>query len=59
MYVKYADFTGTLNEGDILLMSAAEFAAGGKDVMGVPVTITPDGSEPVENLEDPEMIGGE
>ena len=52
MYVKYADFTGTLNEGDVLLMSAAEFAGGGKSVKNIPVTITPDGSEPIEIAEE-------
>jgi len=55
MYIKYADFTGTLAEGDILLMSAAEFASGGKDVIGVPVTITPDGQDPapLDDLQTP------
>lgn len=58
MYVKYKDFTGSINTGDVLLMSAAEFAGGGKNVKNIPVTITPDGSEPVENPEE-EMMGAE
>ena len=48
MYIKLSDFTGVLEEGDTLLMSHEEFLAGGKSITGVPVTITPDGSEPVE-----------
>ncbi len=30
-----------------ILMSAEEFAKGGKDIKGIPVTITPDGKPPV------------
>jgi hypothetical protein len=30
-----------------LLMSGKEFANGGKDIKGIPVTITPDGEPPV------------
>ena len=48
MYIKYADYTGKLAKGDIVLMSAVEFANGGKNLTGVPVAITPDGKEPVE-----------
>lgn len=48
MYIKYADYTGKLAKGDIVLMSAAEFANGGDKLTGVPVTITPDGKEPIE-----------
>ena len=51
MYIKYADYTGKLANGDIVLMSAAEFLAGGSKLKGVPTAITPDGAEPVE----PEM----
>jgi hypothetical protein len=48
MYIKYADYTGKLAKGDIVLMSAAEFLAGGSKLKGVPTAITPDGTEPVE-----------
>ncbi len=48
MYIKYADYTGKLAKGDIVLMSAAEFLAGGSKLKGVPTAITPDGAEPVE-----------
>ena len=47
-YVKYSDFTGELQSDEILLMSLAEFNAGGKDIMNVPVCITKDGEEPAE-----------
>jgi hypothetical protein len=50
-YIKYKDFTGKLNEDEILLMSHDEFVSGGKDFIGVPVCITPDGNEPVEQEE--------
>ena len=48
MYIKYTDYTGKLAKGDIVLMSAAEFLAGGSKLKGVPTAITPDGAEPVE-----------
>jgi len=48
IYVKYKDFKGTLKDGETLLISNEEFDNGGKDVMGVPVSITPDGEEPVD-----------
>ena len=32
-------------------MSHDEFVSGGKDIIGVPVCITPDGNEPVEQEE--------
>lgn len=48
MYIKYADYKGKLAKGDMVLMSAAEFASGGNKLTGVPVTITPDGKEPIE-----------
>lgn len=51
MYIKYSNFTGTLAEGDVLLMSHDEFVNGGKDITGIPVCVTPDGEEPV--VEDP------
>jgi len=56
MYIKYADYTGKLAKGDIVLMSAVEWANSGKLLKGVPVTITPDGKEPVETTEQPEPI---
>jgi hypothetical protein len=45
-YVKLKDFTGTLNEGEILLMSKKEFDDWGKDITGVPTCITLNGDEP-------------
>ena len=52
MYIKYADYDGVLNDGDIVLMSHDEFVNGGKDLYGVPVCITPDGSEPKDAPEE-------
>ena len=41
-YIKYADWNnGELPENGCLLMSAREFVEGGKDIAGVPITITP------------------
>lgn len=54
MYIKYGNYKGNLQAGDTVLMSAVEFAAGGKNLTGVPVTITPDGKEPAEVAEVPE-----
>ena len=34
MYIKYKDFTGQLNEGEVLLMSHDEFVQGGKGITG-------------------------
>ena len=49
MYIKYADYNGQkLAKGDSVLMSHDEFVAGGKDLRGVALTVTPDGSEPTE-----------
>lgn len=49
MYIKFIDYNGqVLEEGDSVLMSHDEFVNGGKNLKGVPLTITPDGSEPVE-----------
>ena len=48
MYIKYKDYKGTLNEDEVLLMSHQEFVDGGDKVKGVPVTVTPNGSEPKE-----------
>jgi hypothetical protein len=52
MYIKYADCRGELNAGDMVLMSHDEFVSGGKDLYGVPVCITPDGSEPKDAPEE-------
>ena len=53
MYIKYADYTQgeKVNEGDSVLMSLKEFINGGKDLEGVAITVTPDGSLPVEPSE--------
>jgi len=48
MFIKLKDYDGELNDGDSILMSHAEFIDGGKDLIGVPVTVTPDGEEPKE-----------
>lgn len=48
MYIKYAYYKGRLKKGDIVLMSASEFANGGNQLTGVPIAITPDGEDPVE-----------
>ena len=47
-YIKYSEFTGVLQGDEMLLMSHDEFINGGKDIMNIPVCITPDGSEPQE-----------
>ena len=48
-YIKYADWNrGELPENGCLLMSAQEFVEGGKNITGVPITITPYGEEPEE-----------
>ncbi len=49
MYIKYKDYSGqVLSENDSVLMSLDEYRNGGKNLTGVPVTITPDGNEPPE-----------
>jgi len=48
VYIKYNDYNGQLQDGDMVLMSHYEFVNGGKEVIGVPVCITPDGNEPKE-----------
>ena len=48
MYIKYKDYTGEINEGDMLLMSHDEFVSGGKGIEGVPIAVTPDGEAPME-----------
>lgn len=48
-YIRYADWNnGELPENGCLLMSAREFVEGGKNIAGVPITITPYGDEPEE-----------
>lgn len=48
-YIKYADWNrGELPENGCILMSAQEFVEGGKNIAGVPITITPYGEEPIE-----------
>ena len=54
-YIKLKDFTGTLNEGEILLMSKKEFDEGGKDIKNIPVCITLTGDEPIENETEQEI----
>ncbi len=56
MYIKYADYTGKLAKGDIVLMSAAQFANGGDKLTGVPVTITPDGKPPIALTDEPDLL---
>jgi len=48
IYIKYADWKGSLEGADMVLMSNAEFQAGGKDIKYVPVCVTPTGAEPDE-----------
>lgn len=55
MYIKYADYTGKLAKGDIVLMSAAQFANGGDKLTGIPVAITPYGLPPVE-MDEPNQV---
>ena len=50
-YIKYSEFTGTLQDDEILLMSHEEFQAGGKEIKGIPICITFDGSEPKEEVD--------
>lgn len=49
MYIKYADYSGqALSDGDSVLMSLEEYRNGGKNLTGIPVTITRDGEEPAD-----------
>ncbi len=54
MYIKYANYQPDMQLGDddSVLMSLQEFLSGGKDLEGVPVTITPDGEPPAEETEE-------
>ena len=50
-YVKLVEYTGTLNEDEVLLLSAKEYLEKytNSDLLnGIPVAITPDGEEPKE-----------
>jgi len=50
MYIKYKDYNGQeVDKDDSILMGHDEFVNGGKDLRGVPLTITKDGSEPLDN----------
>jgi len=52
LYIKYADYGGqALADNDSVLMSLEEYRNGGKNLTGVPVTVTPDGNEPPETEE--------
>ena len=50
MYIKLKDYNGqTLEKGDSVLLSLEEFQT--TKLKGVPLTVTPDGNEPVEHVE--------
>ena len=52
MYIKFKDYKGQeLDKEDSILMSHDEFVNGGNTLRGVPLTITKDGSEPVDNID--------
>lgn len=52
MYIKYADYNGqALSSSDSVLMSLDEYRNGGKNLTGVPVTVTLNGEEPTETEE--------
>jgi len=49
-YIKIVDYHGQdLAKDETILMSLTEFNAGGKDLKGVPICITPSGEEPTED----------
>ena len=51
MYVKYKDYINKkaeLKQGQMVLMSHDEFVNGGKEIMNVPIAVTPDGEKPKE-----------
>ncbi len=54
-YIKLKDFTGKIGKDECLLMSNAEFNAGGKEIKGVPVSVTPNGEEPKEEMGEHEI----
>ena len=56
MYIKFTDYHGQLNAGDILLMSHDDFVNGGKAIMGVPICVTPSGDETQEVDDDNELV---
>ena len=45
--MEYTIDKAVLAKGEEVLMSVTEFINGMKNIMGVPVTITPDGKQPV------------
>ena len=70
MYIKYKDIKDkTIDEikeqigENTLLMSGDEFNSGGKEIEGVPIAVTPDGEEPIEeslidnNIKEEEIYG--
>ena len=58
MYIKYIDNKTDykLNDGDSVLMSLEQFKRDGKNLKGIPITYTKDGSEPKKEVED-ELLG--
>jgi len=51
MYIKYQDYINNsveLEEGQMVLMSHEEFVNGGKELMNIPIAVTPNGEEPKE-----------
>lgn len=57
-YIKLNDFSGKLNENEILLMSSNEYLKDYRNsdaLNGLPVAITPNGEEPKEMEEEEEQ----
>ena len=48
MYITYNNFTGTLQDGEVLLLSLEEMIAHKEEIKGLPICVTKDGSEPKE-----------
>lgn len=46
MYIKFKDFTGSVNEGEVLLLSLEEMKANKEAIKGIPVCVTLTGTEP-------------
>jgi len=57
-YIKYKDykFGSVLDKDTMVLMSHEEFVNGGNKLKGVPLAITPDGSEPKDETSDVGMV---
>ena len=56
-YIKLVDYNNTLNEDEVLLLSANEYLESYKNsnlLNGIPIAITPDGEEPKEIEENAE-----